>query len=133
MTGHVISRSNCSWGVDFIHSFIDDEKFELFFQGCAPTGGSECRRHISDADFRDIDLTSKSIQSFLYIPPHILQNMRVLKLSHNNLDGSGRDLLAKVVPSMTRLEVLWLSYNPIGSGGAVKVIKALCGSGLKLL
>ena len=59
--------------------------------------------------------------------------MRELDLSHNKLDGSACDLLAKAVPSMSRLEELWLGDNPIGSGGAVEVIKALCGSGVKQL
>ena len=40
-------------------------------------------------------------------------------------------MLAKAVPSMSRLEELWLNSNPIGSGGVVEVIKALCGSGVK--
>ena len=73
------------------------------------------------------------MQSFVSIPPHILQGMRVLDLSVNKLDGRACDLLAKVVPSMSRLEELWLSHNPIGSGGAVEVIKSLCGSGVKEL
>ena len=133
VTGHAISQSNCSWNLDFISSSIDDEKFQLFCQGCAAPGGTGCRGHISHANFRFNDLTSKSIQSFVNIPPHILQNMRVLHLIHNQLDGSACDLLAKAVPSMSRLEELWLSYNPIGSGGAVEVIKALCGSGVKRL
>ena len=34
---------------------------------------------------------------------------------------------------MSRLEKLLLGYNPIGSGGAVELIKALCGSGMKEL
>ena len=34
---------------------------------------------------------------------------------------------------MTRLEVLFLCDNPLGSGGIVEVIKALCGSGVKQL
>ena len=34
---------------------------------------------------------------------------------------------------MTRLEVLLLFDNPLGSGGTVEVIKALCGSGVKQL
>ena len=59
--------------------------------------------------------------------------MRVLHLSNNKLDGRACDLLAKVVPSSSRLEELWLSHNPIGSGGAVEVIKSLCGSGVKQL
>ena len=133
VTSHAISHSNCSWRLDFRYSSIDDEKFELFCQGCAAPGGTGCRGHISGASFSGNDLTSKSMQSFVNIPPHILQKMRVLFLSYNKLDGSACDLLAKAVPSMSRLEVLYLHYNPIGSGGAVEVIKALCGSGVKQL
>ena len=133
VTGHTISHSNCPWRLSFNNYFKDNEKFELFCQGCAAPGGTVCRGHISHADFSSNDLTSKSIQSFVNIPPHILQNMRELNLIHNQLDGSACDLLAKVVPSMSRLEELWLDHNPIGSGGAVEVIKALCGSGVKKL
>ena len=133
VAGHAISHSNCPWSLDFIGYSIDDEKFELFCQGCAAPGGTGCRGHISDAQFIYNDLTSKSIQSFVNIPSHILQDMRELELGHNKLDGSACDLLAKAVPSMSRLEVLLLTGNPIGSGGAVEVIKALCGSGVKRL
>ena len=133
VTGHAISHSNCSWSLHFESSSIDDEKFKLLCQGCAAPGGTGCRGHISYAEFWSNDLTSKSIQSFVNIPPHILQNMRELRLDHNKLDGSACDLLAKAVPSMSRLEKLWLDDNPIGSGGAVEVIKALCGSGVKEL
>ena len=131
VTGHAISHSNCSWRLHFHYSSIDDQKFELFCQGCAAPGGTGCRGHISHANFSSNDLTSKTIQSFVNIPPHILQNMRVLNLNTNKLDGSACDLLTKTVPSMSRLEKLWLGGNPIGSGGAVEVIKALCGSGVK--
>ena len=133
VTGHVISHSNCSWRLYFIWSSIDDEKFELFCHGCAVSGVTGCGGHISDAHFSSNDITSKSIQSFVNLPPHILQNMRVLDLSHNKLDGSACDLLAEVVPSMTRLEMLQLGANPLGNGGAVEVIKVLCGSGVKQL
>ena len=133
VTGHAISHSNCPWRLHFSHSSIDDEKFELLCQGCAAPGGTGSRGHISYAYFFNNHLTSKSIQSFVNIPPHILQNMRVLHLYHNKLDGSACDLLAKAVPSMSRLEELWLTGNRIGSGGAVEVIKALCGSGVKQL
>ena len=34
VTGHAISHSNCPWRLDFISSSIDDDKFELFCQGC---------------------------------------------------------------------------------------------------
>ena len=133
VTGHAISHSNCSWRLHFDHSSIDDEKFELFCQGCAAPGGTGHRGHISHANFSVNDLTSKSIQSFVNIPPHILQNMIMLWLSHNKVDGSACDLLAKAVPSMSSLREVSLRDNPIGSGGAVEVIKALCGSGVKQL
>ena len=132
VTGHAISHSNCSWRLHFDHS-IDDEKFEHFCQGCTAPGGTGCRGHISHANFSFNGLTSRSIQSFVNIPPHILQNMRVVYLSRNQLDGSAYDLLAKIVPSMSRFEKLWLGGNPIGSGGAMEVIKALCDSGVKQL
>ena len=133
VTGHAISHSNCPWRLNFQWSSIDDEKFKLFCQGCAVPDETECTGHISHAEFWGNDLTSKSIQSFVNIPPYILQNMRVLRLDNYKLDGSACDLLAKVVTSMSRLEVLRLGGNPIGSGGAVEVIKALCGSGVKEL
>ena len=130
VTGHVISHSNNPWGLNFVFSSIDDEKFEQFHQGCATPGGTGCEGYISYANFSNNDITSKHVQSFVSIPPHILQGMRMLDLSGNKLDGSMCDLL---VPSMSRLEVLWLSHNPIGIGGAVEVIKSLCGSVVKRL
>ena len=133
VTGHAISHSNCSWKLEFNQKSIDDSKFELLCQGCTAYERNGCRGHISRANFRGNDLTSKSIQSFVNIPAQILQNMRQLCLDNNGLDGSACDLLAKAVPSLSRLEHLWLAWNPIGSGGAVEVIKALCGSGVKLL
>ena len=133
VTGHVISHSNCPWTLFFSSCSIDDEKFELFCQGCATPGGTGCDGYISSADIGYNGITSKHMPSFVSIPPHILQGTRRLNLSGNKLDGRACDLLAKVVPLMSRLEVLSLSHNPIGSGGAVEVIKSLCGSGVKRL
>ena len=133
VTGHAIPHSNCPWRLNFMNSSIDDEKFERFCQGYAAPGGTGCRGHILYAHFNYNDITSRSMPSFVSIPPHMLQNMRELYLSDNKLDGSACDLLAKAVPPMTGLETLWLGSNLIGSGGAVEVIKALCGSGVKQL
>ena len=133
VTGHAISHSDCSWKLDFLYSSFDDEKLELFCQGCAASGRIKYSGHISHVKFGDNDITIKGIQSFVNTPPHILQNMRELHLGYNKLDGSACDLLAKAVTSMSRLEELFVGHNPIGSGGAVEVIKALCGSGVKQL
>ena len=133
VTGHAISCSNCSWSLDFWSTSINVEKFVLFCQGCATPGRTQCRGHISYANFGYNNITSESIQSFVNLPPHILQDMRELYLHHNKLDGDACDLLAKGMPSMSRLEELWLNDNAVGSGGAVEVIMALGGSGVKEL
>ena len=133
VTGHAISHSNCIWRLYFSNSFIDDEKFQLFYQGYTTSGETDCSYHIPFADFSRNNITSKSIQLFVSTPLQILQDMTVLLLHHNKLDNNACDLLAKAVPPMSRLEELWLSYNPIESGGAVELIRALCGSGLKQL
>ena len=133
VTGHAISHSNCPWRLNFVHSSFSSEKLKLFCLGCAAPRGIGCKGHILYADFSSNQITSKSIQPLLNIPPHILHDMRELRLHDNKLDGSACDLLAKAVLPMSRLEEFWLGDNPIGSGGAVEVIKALCGSGVKEL
>ena len=133
VTGHAISHSNCSWKLNFVSSSIDDEKFELFCQGCAAPGRSKCTGHISTANFSFNDVTSKSIQSFVNIPPDVLQATRELFLNNNRLCKSACDCLPKALLSLSRLERLYLGANLIRSGGAVEVIKALCGSGVKEL
>ncbi len=45
----------------------------------------------------------------------------------NKLDRSTCSLLATIIPAMNRLETLGLGHNPLRSGGAVQLIKALCG------
>ena len=133
VTGHAISHSNCPWKLYFRYSSTDDEKFELFCQGCAALPGTECKGHIIHADFSDNSITSKSIQSFVNIPSCIIQKMEKLELHHNKLDRRACNRLAKSISSMSSLRKLWLSNNPIGSGGAVEVIKALRGSKVKQL
>ena len=133
VTGYAISHSNCSWRLRFYNSFINDKKFALFCQGYDTPGVAEIRHCISYANFSDNYITSKGIQSFVNIPSYMLPDMKELDFSHNKLDGSACNLLAKVVPSMSSLEELWLSYNPIECGGAVNLIEALCCSEVKQL
>ena len=133
VTGHAVSHSNYLWRLYFSHASIDDENFELFCKGCAAFLGTGSKGHIVHANFSENSITSKSIQSFVNIPPRIVQKLIELELHHNKLDGNACDLLAKSIPSMSSLRRLWLSNNPIESGGAVEVIKALCGSGVKQL
>ena len=82
VTGHAISYSNCPWKLDFNNYFMDDEKFELFCQGCAAPGGTGCRGHISHANFNGSDITARSLQSFLNIPPHVTEHEKLIPASH---------------------------------------------------
>ena len=133
VTGHTISNSNCPWRLNFVSSSIDDAKLELFCQGCAAPGRSECKGHISTANFSFNDVTSKSIQSFVNIPPHVLQATRELFLNNNRLCGSACDWLAKAPSLLSRLERLNLGANLITSGAVVVTVKALCGRAVKEL
>ena len=133
VTGHAISHSNCSWRLNFVSSSIDDEKFELFCQGCAAPGRTGCRGYISTANFSFNDVTSKSIQSFVNIPPHVLQAIRELFLNNNRLCGSACDWLAKAPSLLSRLERLNLGANLITCGAVVVTVKALCDRAVKEL
>ena len=54
VTGYAISHSNCPWKLFCSNSSIDDEKFELFCQGCAASGGIGCRGHISSKAYNHL-------------------------------------------------------------------------------
>ena len=121
VTGHAISHSNCPWRLKF--TSIDDENLELFCQGFNAPGETGCMGHISYVHISGSSITTKSIQSFVNLPTHIVQNMRVLDLSTNKLDGSACGLLAK----NNTIKHLDLSNNPIGENveGAISVAKIL--------
>ena len=59
------------------------------------------------------------------LPRSISQNISQLFLSSCQLNASALDHLADVAPDMFKLEVLDISTNPVGDGGAVKLLHAL--------
>ena len=69
------------------------------------------------------------------IPREILQLIKMLDLCGNKLNQDAAIAFSQVLPNLTTLQELCLSYNPLGAAGAVEVLRALhhCKSPLKTL
>ena len=72
----------------------------------------------------DYDLI-KQVAHLKELPHNISQNISELSLSSCQLNARALDHLADVAPDMFKLEVLHISNNPVGDGGAVKLLHAL--------
>ena len=128
ITGCVIARSNCTWDVCFINSSIGDEGMELFIRGlCTSSEDKRGNGHIRNIYLSNNDLSSQSLSHLVDIPAHILCHLKKFDLSHNKLDRTSMDHIAKTIPHMPQLETLNLKVNRgINRGGAVAVVSALC-------
>ena len=123
--GYVISNSLCKWELYFYSSSMGDEEMEMWCKGamnCKEDTGSEQEMH---ADFSFNTLTVEGLKWFVKLPHHLLQRIVSLKFSDSKLDKKALDLLSQVVPALSKLEVLYLSYNPIREGGAVELMRSL--------
>ena len=76
------------------------------------------------AHFRG-NISVEGLKQFVKVPHHLLQRIVTLNFSFNKLDKKALDLLSQVIPALSRLEVLDLSHNPIGEGGAVELMRAI--------
>ena len=128
ITGCVITRSNCTWDVDFNSSSMGDEGMELFIRGlCTSSEDKRGNGHLRYIDLSGNGLSSQSLSHLVDIPAHILCHLEEIDLSLNKLDRTGMDHIAKTIPHMPQLEALNLGGNPdINRGGAVAVVSALC-------
>ena len=128
ITGCVITRSNCTWDVDFNRSSIGDEGMELFIRGLRIS--SEDKRgngHIGSINLSNNDLSFQILRHLVDIPAHILCHLKEIDLRNNKLDRTGMDHIAKTIPHLPQLETLSLWGNAdINRGGAVAVVAALC-------
>ena len=125
VTGHVISHSNCPWRLIFSQSSIDDEKFELFCQGCATPGGTGCEGCISYADFSINGITSKHMPSFVSIPPLILQGMQYLNLDRNPIGVEGASSMSDMLQHNTSLTWLHICDNSVGEEGVRQLMNSV--------
>ena len=122
--GHCISHYQFQWELDFNHASMGDEGFEMICKGMASNTKTTHSGEM-EGDFSSNHITSDGLKWFLEIPIQLLQQMKKLDFSFNELDGPALTTFCGAIPNLTHLQVLTLQGNPIGKGGAVEVLKCL--------
>ena len=122
--GHCISHYQFQWELDFSSASMGDEGVEMICKGMASNTKTTHSGEI-EGDFSGNHITSDSLKWFLEIPIQLLQQMKILDFGNNELDGPALNTFCGAIPNLTHLQVLTLSWNPIGMGGAVEVLKCL--------
>ena len=121
--GYCVSHSNCTWRIKL--SNIEDEGVEMIARG-AVEEKTNCKGGFSEIDLNENDITSKGIKHLLTFPKQLIKRLETMNLHINNLDSKSCEAVANLIPHMTHLKRLNLSYNPnIGKGGAVSLITSL--------
>ena len=122
--GHCISHYQFQWKLDFRYVSMGDEGVEMICKGMASNTKTTHSGEI-EGDFSNNHITSDGLKWFLEIPIQLLQQMKKLDFGDNELDGPALNTFCGAIPNLTHLQVLTLSGNPIGKGGAVEVLKCL--------
>ena len=122
--GHCISHYQFQWKLDFSSASMGDEGVEMICKGMASNTKTTHSGEI-EGDFSFNHITSDGLKWFLEIPIQLLQQMKKLDFSANELDGPALNTFCGAIPNLTHLQELTLKWNPIGKGGAVEVLKCL--------
>ena len=122
--GHCISHYQFQWKLHFGHASMGDEGVEMICKGMASNTKTTHSGEI-EGNFSGNHITSDGLKWFLKIPIQLLQQMKKLDFSYNELDGPALNTFCGAIPNLTHLQVLTLLENPIGKGGAVEVLKCL--------
>ena len=123
--GYAIANSPLKWELHFSYSSVGDERMNEMCRGMLKCmEPSEIGRDIH-AYFGGSTISVEGLKWFVKMPRHFLQRIVSLDFHGNKLDKKALGLLSQVVPALSRLEILDLSYNPIGEGGAVELMRAL--------
>ena len=122
--GHCISHYQFKWDLHFSGASMGDEGFEMICKGMASNTKTTHSGEI-EGDFSNNHITSDGLKWFLEIPIQLLQQMKKLDFSDNELNGAALNTFCGAIPNLTHLQELTLMRNPIGKGGAVEVLKCL--------
>ena len=122
--GHCISHYQFQWKLNFNSVSMGDEEFEMICKEMASNTKTTHSGEI-EGDFSDNHITSDGLKWFLEIPIQLLQQMKKLDFGSNELEGPALNTFCGAIPNLTHLQELTLSWNPIGKGGAVEVMKCL--------
>ena len=122
--GHCISHYQFQWELNFSFASMGDEGVEILCKGMASNTKTTHSGEI-EGDFYGNHITSDGLKWFLEIPIQLLQQMKELDFGINELDGRALNTFCGAIPHLTHLQALTLSWNPLGNGGAVEVLKCL--------
>ena len=119
--GWCVAASRCKWKLMFYR--VGGEVCEMLVAGLKS-------RPVVSGTISRLDLNYNSIKqvgvAHLKELPHcISQSISKFSLSNCQLNARALDHLADVAPDMFKLEELNISHNPVGDGGAVKLLHAL--------
>ena len=123
--GYALSNSPSKWELHFSYSTMGNKEIKKMCKGMSESMEALEAGDEIHAFFNSGSISLKGLKWFVKIPHYLLQRIVSLDFSYNKLDKKALNLLSQVIPALSRLEVLFLSDNPIGKGGAVKLMKAL--------
>ena len=119
--GWCVAASRCKWKL--VLNSVGGEVCEMLVAGLKSrpvVSGT-----ISELDLNCNPIKQEGVAHLKELPHSISQNISELSLSFCQLNTRALDHLADVAPNMFKLEELNLSNNPVGDGGAVKLLHAL--------
>lgn len=119
---YCIVNSLCTWVLDFINAGIDCDALDIFVRGL---NSKSIEGRIKELRLGKNRMGRRGIECLARLPSNILQHMPMLKLYNCDLDSVACERLAEVLSSTVTLQELDIGVNPIGSGGAVKLITSL--------
>ena len=107
---------------------------EMLSRGMASSAETTWKGKI-ECDFHSDDISLEGVRWFVNITSQLTAQISKIDFGENKLDGSAVNLFSELVPNLTELQVLSFWDNPIGNGGAVKILKCLnhCKTPLKEL
>ena len=119
--GWCVAASSCKWKL--MLRYRGGEVCEMLVAGLKSR--PVVNGTISKLDLSHNPIKQEGVAHLKELPHSISQNISKLSLSSCQLDASALDHLAVVAPNMFKLEELDISRNPVGDGGAVKLLHAL--------
>ena len=119
--GWCVAASRCKWKLDL--RGVGGEVCEMLVAGL--NSRPVVNGTISRLDLYRNPIKQEGVAHLKELPHSITENISELSLSSCQLNARALDHLADVAPDMFKLEELDISANPVGDGGAVKLLHAL--------
>ena len=119
--GWCVAASRCKWKL--VLPSVGGEVCEMLVAGLKSRPGVSGT--ISELDLYGNPIKQEGVAHLKELPHSIIQNISELSLSSCQLNACALDHLADLAPDIVKLEILDISTNPVGDGGAVKLLHAL--------